>query len=148
MARGGARKGAGRKSSYEAYSSQYDDKAATLAAHGVSMYQRKYTKAEWQAQHLRLTNERKAAGRKPGNINRDLVEKQAYGMTKKQVDAILKDKKKELKRKGYNSYQIRSGEWIEAELTKERSYYERLDWDEDAIETALKGYISTEYFGS
>lgn len=148
MARGGKRKGAGRKSSYESYSRQWDDKAALLAAHGVTMNQRKYTKAEWQAQHLRLTNERKAAGRKPGNINRDLVEKQAYGMTKKQVDALLEDKKKELKKKGYNSYQIRSGEWIEAELTKERRYYERMDWDEEDIDKRLKGYISTEYFGS
>ena len=48
MPRGGRREGAGRKMSYESYERQYDAMKLKLAKKGIQMYQRKYTKIEFE----------------------------------------------------------------------------------------------------
>lgn len=139
----------GRKRNYDAYKREYKAKERKLNANGVQMNQRLLSEAEFNAQYDRMLNQRKKdvlSGKRKttGNITRDLVDRQAFALTAKQADAMVKSK-----RTG-NYYQRRSGADIEereAELVDK--YLEKHPGAE--IEDALRyarGEISTEFFGS
>lgn len=140
----------GRKRNYEAYASDYKSKARTLAANGVTMRQRMYTEAEFNTQYERVLNQRKKAVEKgtrktTGNITRTLVDKQAFTLSSKQVEAMTSKS-----RQGQNYYKLRSGKAIEEfEFDRVNEYMEKHpDADmEDALQYARKE-ISTELFGS
>ena len=141
---------AGRKRNYEAYVRDYKSKARTLAANGVKMRQRMYTEAEFNTQYERILNQRKKSVEKgtrktTGNITRTLIDKQAFALSTKQVEAMTSKS-----RKGQNYYKLRSGEAIEEfEFDRVNDYMEKHpDADmEDALQYARKE-ISTELFGS
>lgn len=144
MARGGKREGAGRKLNYESYSKQYDDMQKKLAAKGISMFQRKYTKQEFAAQFMRLKNTRQeqiSMGKRKtlGNITRDLIDKQAFELTMKQAKAVKK-------RQGMTLQELRSGIWLAKEQYLKQREFEEMEVDD--IEVAIRKYISTEFFGS
>lgn len=139
----------GRKRNYDAYKREYKSKERILNANGVQMNQRLLTEAEFNAQYDRMLNQRKKdvmTGKRKttGNITRDLVDKQAFALTAKQAESIVKGK-----RTG-NYYKRRSGvdiEEREAELVEK--YLEK--YPDKEIDDALRyarGEISTEFFGS
>lgn len=64
---------------YAAYKQLYREKAKQLAAKGRTMDDHMLKKSEWEVYKIAAQNQRKAEGLKgPGNINRDLVNRQAY----------------------------------------------------------------------
>ena len=139
----------GRKRNYDAYKREYKAKERILNANGVQMNQRLLTEAEFNAQYDRMLNQRKkdvmqGKRKTTGNITRDLVDKQAFALTSKQAEAIVKGKKTG------NYYKRRSGidiEEREAELVDEYLQKHPDREIEDALRYA-RGEISTEFFGS
>ena len=146
MPRGGKRKGAGRKLSYDSYKRQYEENQKKLATNGLTMKQRMLSKDEFEARYTQYKNERDmeiAEGKRKtlGNITRDIVDDQTYKLSVKQARAVLKEK-----RQGMTLMELRAGNWLEQEKKKMEKLYEEMDL-EDAEREAQK-YISTEFFGS
>lgn len=139
---------AGRKRSYESYKNQYNAKKRQLAANGIEMNQRLLSKAEFDAQYNRILNRRKSEvtlGKRKttGNITRDIVNQQAFALSAKQAEALLKQKP------NISYYQARSGIAIDIAYNEYKYNYE-LEHPDDisGAAKAAAAYISTEYFGS
>lgn len=141
MSRGGKREGAGRKLSYESYVRQYKHKERQLNANGVSMLQRLYTKKEFELQYKRLQNEKIKTNKKPINITRELVDKQAYSLSFKQAMAYQPQS-------GENWYQIRQGNYVAKRYYELKEEY--LKQHPDAKDSGLyaRNQVSVELFGS
>ena len=123
--------------SYETYVKAYYDKQQQLAKKGYSMYDTLFSVEEYQANYQALRNtqlEQKTAGKRKTvkNVLRDLVNDQAYAVTRQQalhlrkagkqfglnlklaeimsdpsqLNQILKEQRELLKQEGYSSKEI------------------------------------------
>lgn len=146
MPRGGKRKGAGRKLSYDSYKEQWKANATKLATNGFTMRQKMLSKREFEIRYTQYKNERqeeiKEGSRKTlGNITRDIVEDQTYNLSVKQARAMLKEK-----RKGKTLMELRAGTDLADIYQQKKKEFEDAGIENAAAEA--RRYISTEYFGS
>lgn len=141
MPRGGKRKGAGRKLSYQSYVLQYRHKERQLNANGFSMLQTMYTKEQFELQYKRLQNEKISKGLKGNNITRELIDKQAYSLSFKQAKAYKA-------KPGESWYSIRQGGYVRQRYYEIKNKY--LEENPDALDAGLYSSheVSIELFGS
>ena len=137
---------------YNIYRQRYMEKQDELdRRYGLEMYDNMLSKAEYNTLYNAIKNEKIAEGRNLGNINRDIIERQAYEYSFKQARAYAKALGKELGTdKPLSPYEVRRGKY-ESELG---GLYENIkEAYHDTIRRGIntqeaKKYISQTYFGS
>lgn len=136
---------------YNIYRQKYMEKQDELdRRYGLEMYDNMLSKAEYKTLYESIKNEKIAEGRALGNINRDIIDKQAYEYSFKQARAYAKALGKELGGESVSPYKVRQGDY-EGELeglygSIKETYH---DAKRRGMSTAeAKKYISQTYFGS
>lgn len=136
---------------YNLYRQRYMEKQDELdRRYGLEMYDNMLSKAEYNTLYNSIKNEKVAEGRNLGNINRDIIERQAYEYSFKQARAYAKALKEELCTDSLSPYEVRRGKY-ESEL---EGLYENIkesyhDIKRRGMSTQeAKKYISQTYFGS
>lgn len=139
---------AGRKRSYESYKNQYRAKQRQLESNGVTMNQRMLTESEFNSQYNRTLAKRefevsKGKRKTTGNITRDIVSRQAYSLTTKQAEALLKVHPE------ISYYEARSGLVIDEVYNLKKNEYLLQNPEEYVKANQIAAvYVSTEFFGS
>lgn len=136
---------------YNIYRQRYMEKQDELdRRYGLEMYDNMLSKAEYNTLYNSIKNEKIAEGRNLGNINRDIIERQAYEYSFKQARAYAKALGEELGIDSLSPYEVRRGKY-ESEL---EGLYENIkEAYHDAKRRGMstqeaKRYISQTYFGS
>lgn len=136
---------------YNIYRQRYMEKQDELARrYRLEMYDNMLSKVEYKTLYESIRNEKIAEGRAPGNINRDIIESQAYEYSFKQARVYAKALSEEFGGESVSPYKVREGDY-EGEL---EGLYENIketyhDAKRRGMSTSeAKKYISQTYFGS
>lgn len=136
---------------YNIYRQRYMEKQDELdRRYGLEMYDNMLSKAEYNTLYNSIKNEKIAEGRNLGNINRDIIDRQAYEYSFKQARAYAKALGKELGIDSLSPYEVRRGKYE----SKLEGLYENIkEAYHDAKRRGMsmqeaKRYISQTYFGS
>lgn len=136
---------------YNIYRQKYMEKQDELdRRYGLEMYDNMLSKAEYKTLYESIRNEKINEGRAPGNINRNIIERQAYEYSFKQARAYAKALGKELDQDSLSPYEVRRGKY-EGEL--EGLYKNIKETYHDSKRRGMstqeaKKYITQTYFGS
>lgn len=137
---------------YNIYRQRYMEKQDELdRRYGLEMYDNMLSKAEYKTLYESIRNEKIAEGRALGNINRDIIDKQAYEYSFKQARAYAKALSDKLRTdRPLSPYEVRRGKY-EGELEGlykniKRAYHDAKRRGMNPEEA--KKHISKRYFGS
>ena len=136
---------------YNIYRQRYMEKQDELdRRYGLEMYDNMLSKAEYNTLYNSIKNEKIAEGRNLGNINRDIIDRQAYEYSFKQARAYAKALGEELGIDSLSPYEVRRGKY---ESGLEGLYENIKEAYHDAKRRGMsmqeaKRYISQTYFGS
>lgn len=135
---------------YDAYVQAYEKRKEELRRKGLTMYERKYTKLEYDTTYTAIRNDRKREIREGkrktvGDINRQMVNEQTYEYSLKQGRAMQKAIEVQTGNK-YKIADIRAGvfkiDWNEIKYRREELKEQgKSTWE-------IKKIIGQEYFGS
>lgn len=136
---------------YNIYRQRYMEKQDELdRRYGLEMYDNMLSKAEYITLYNSIKNEKVAEGRNLGNINRDIIERQAYEYSFKQSRVYAELLGEKLKLEKVSPYEVRRGKYegkLEGLFKNINKAYHDAKRRGMSPQEAKK-YISQTYFGS